>query len=48
MNQNAKIAEKVFQELPNHYDNCKIDEYIFMPNHFHGIIMIQNSVGNGL
>jgi len=50
LNDYAKIAEKVFIDLPQHYKNCMIDEYIFMPNHFHAIIIIDNAmiVGTGL
>lgn len=49
LNNYGKIAENVFLNLPNHYTNCLIDEYIFMPNHFHGIIIIYNTmtVGTG-
>ena len=44
-----EIAESVLSELPEHYKNCLIDEYIFMPNHFHGIFIIHDkNVGNGL
>jgi len=43
LNDYGKIAENVFVNLPNHYKNCLIDEYIFMPNHFHWIVIIDNS-----
>jgi putative transposase len=29
-------------ELKNKYPNIELDEYMIMPNHFHGIIVIQN------
>ena len=49
LNEYGGIAENVLTDLHKHYKNCEIDEYIFMPNHFHGIIIIHNSdVGNGL
>lgn len=48
LNDYWKIAENVFINLSNHYKNCIIDEYIFMPNHFHGIVVIDNAiVGTG-
>jgi putative transposase len=34
-------------DISNRYDNVNIDEYVIMPNHIHGIIIIKNSVGNG-
>ncbi len=46
LNQYAKIAEKVFIDLPKHYKNLILDEYIFMPNHFHGIFVINNNMHN--
>jgi putative transposase len=44
-----EIFYKCWLELPNHYDNIILDEFIVMPNHVHGIIFIDNdSVGAGL
>ncbi|MFC1709810.1 transposase, partial [Candidatus Omnitrophota bacterium] len=28
----------VWKELPNKYNNIRLDEYVIMPNHLHGII----------
>jgi len=39
LNEYGCIANQCWQDLPNHY-YCKLDEYIIMPNHFHGIIEI--------
>ncbi|MFC1708747.1 transposase [Candidatus Omnitrophota bacterium] len=30
----------VWKELPNKYNNIRLDEYVIMPNHLHGIIGI--------
>lgn len=38
------ITEKVRLELPLHYKNCIIDEYCFMPDHFHWIIIIEKKI----
>lgn len=38
LNKYGKIVEKCWFDLPNHYNNVKLNEYIIMPNHFHGII----------
>ena len=43
LNKYWKIAENVFLNLPAHYENCVLDEFIFMPNHFHWIIIIDTS-----
>ncbi|MCR4277307.1 MAG: transposase [Candidatus Roizmanbacteria bacterium] len=51
LNHYGKIVEKCYEDLINHYSNCVLDEFIIMPNHIHGIIIIQNinqHVGNGL
>ncbi|MDR9419564.1 transposase [Gracilimonas sp.] len=29
-----------WNEIPNHFDNVKLDEFVVMPNHVHGIIQI--------
>ena len=36
------IIWKYWHELPKHYPNCILDEFIVMPNHIHGIIEINN------
>jgi REP element-mobilizing transposase RayT len=41
----GKKARQCWLDLPNHYINCSLDEYVIMPNHVHGILHI---VGNGL
>ena len=28
--------------MPNHYKNCLLDDFVVMPNHLHGIIIIDN------
>ena len=56
LNKYGHIIENCYLDLINHYPNCLLDEFVIMPNHFHGIIIIQNtnqpvidlSVGNGL
>ncbi len=34
------IAERYFQEIPNHFPFTKIDALVVMPNHIHGILII--------
>ena len=43
----GKMAKKCWQEIPAHFPDAKLDEFIIMPNHIHGIIIIENkTVGN--
>ena len=36
----GEIAHKYWNELPKHFDNVSLDEYVVMPNHIHGIVVI--------
>ncbi len=38
----GKIAEKFWLEIPDHFSFIKLDKFIIMPNHVHGIIEIDN------
>lgn len=38
----GKIAQQYWQEIPNHFPNVILDEFIIMPDHLHGIIEINN------
>ena len=40
MNQFGEIARSCWQEIPNHFGNVDNDIFIVMPNHVHGIIVI--------
>ena len=37
------IADQCWQNIPNHYPSARLDEYIVMPNHIHGIIVIDKT-----
>ena len=43
----GKIAEKCWREIPRHFPFVKLDEFVIMPDHLHGIIEIteNNFVG---
>ena len=47
----GKIVWECWLDLPSHYRNTILDEFIIMPNHFHGIIILTdnnpNPVGAG-
>jgi REP element-mobilizing transposase RayT len=38
----GETAQKNWQEIPKHFPDVSLDEFIIMPNHIHGIIMINN------
>ncbi|MFA6522170.1 MAG: transposase [Patescibacteria group bacterium] len=40
LNDFGKIIEKYWIALPNHFPYLRLDTYIIMPNHLHGIIEI--------
>ena len=47
LNEYGEIIQKVWNELPRHYMNIQLGEFIVMPNHIHGIIVITDNGGNG-
>ncbi len=40
-----QIAQRFYLEIPKHFENVRLDRWITMPNHIHGIIVIDNPVG---
>ena len=42
LNKAGEIIEKVWMNLPNQFINVKLDEFVIMPDHFHGIIILEN------
>ena len=38
----GKIAEKFYLKIPDHFLFIKLDKFVIMPNHIHGIIEIDN------
>jgi putative transposase len=36
----GEIAKKCWEEIPVHFPHVRLDEYVIMPNHLHGIIII--------
>ena len=41
----GQIADHHWKNIPNAYVNVKFDEYVIMPNHIHGIIIINGRDG---
>ncbi|MGQ9609190.1 MAG: hypothetical protein ACUVWN_07805 [bacterium] len=44
LNKYVKIAQQCWLEIPNHFTHAKLDEFIMMPNHVHGIVILDNNV----
>jgi putative transposase len=48
LNPCGAMADSVWQDIPQHYPEVKNDIFIIMPNHVHGIIIIQDLRRAGL
>ncbi len=54
LNSAGILVEQAWLELPRHYSHVVLDQFIIMPNHFHGIVTLTDadadadSVGAGL
>jgi putative transposase len=46
LNSYGYIVRAEWERLPRHFPDARIDAYVIMPNHFHGLIII-NPVGVG-
>jgi putative transposase len=44
--EDREIILRCWQDLPGHYNNLILDEFIIMPDHVHGIIIIDNDPFN--
>ena len=42
----GKIVKKYWMEISQHFENVELDEYIVMPNHIHGIVIINDNYQN--
>ena len=40
LNEVGRMVEEVWDELPEHFSNVELSEFVVMPNHIHGIIII--------
>ncbi|MCH7681286.1 transposase [candidate division KSB1 bacterium] len=49
LSQYGKIAKQSWLEIPEHFEDIRVDEHVIMPNHIHGIVIIESDdepVGN--
>ena len=44
LNDIGRIASKCWADIPLHFNNTELDEFVVMPNHVHGIIIINGPV----
>src|SRR6266581_8722397 len=42
LNEFGRLLDFTWHDLPNHSRNICLDLFVIMPNHFHGIIVIEN------
>ena len=42
----GSIAYKLWHEIPQHFPDIRLDEFIIMPDHIHGIIIINRNLQN--
>lgn len=40
LSESGKIAQQFWREIPKHFPFVQLDEYVVLPNHVHGIIII--------
>ncbi len=38
----GKIVEQCWLEIPQRYENVRLDEFVIMPNHFHGVLLLDS------
>lgn len=43
LNQYGLVTEKIWKEIPDHFPFAKLDEFVIMPNHIHGIVILASS-----
>lgn len=46
LNKIGRIAQKYWDEIPQHFHFIKLDEMVIMPDHIHGILWIDNDCTN--
>ncbi len=46
LNELGEIVKQCWLEIPVHFPNVKLEEFVVMPNHVHGIIIITESIKN--
>ena len=42
LNELGKKVDRFWKEIPDHFNNAELDEFVVMPNHMHGILVLNN------
>jgi len=45
LNEFGKMTQQCWLEIPHHFPHVKLDEFVIMPDHIHGIIILNDIVG---
>nr|WP_235269774.1 transposase [Geoalkalibacter subterraneus] len=45
LNEAGNIARQCWDDIPIHFPHVDLDEFVIMPNHIHGIVVITGNVG---
>jgi len=45
LNEAGRIAERCWRAIPDHFPHVRLDEFVIMPNHVHGILWIVDAMG---
>lgn len=45
LNEIGNMVKTCWQEIPKHFKEVRLDEYVVMPNHLHGILIILDETG---
>jgi putative transposase len=45
LNAAGQMVQTVWDEIPLHFPHVILDEFVVMPDHFHGIVIINDAVG---
>ncbi len=40
----GRVVQSCWDDLPRHYANAELDEFVIMPNHVHGIIVLRAGI----
>jgi len=40
LNDAGRVAQQCWRQIPAHFPNVELDEFVVMPNHVHGILVI--------
>ena len=40
----GEISRECWLKIPDHFENVKLDEFVIMPNHIHGILFITDKI----